>query len=55
MGGVLTDIRGDKYRYDKEAPHMDSMGVLATRNPQFHAQVVAEIPPEAVQKLEGKK
>jgi len=54
MGGVLTDIRGQSYQYNKTAPHPDDMGVLATHCPQLHAQIVADMPREAVEKLEEK-
>ena len=52
MGGVLTDIRGQKYSYGKDAPHPDDMGVLAAYSPKVHAQIVADMPQEAIQKLE---
>jgi len=55
MGGVLTDIRGDKYTYNKDVVHMDHMGVLATFDTKLHAQMVAEIPPQAVKQLEDKQ
>ena len=55
MGGVLTDIKGDSYKYNKEEPHMDAMGVLATFDSDLHAKIVAEIPAQAVKQLEDKQ
>ena len=54
MGGVLTDITGQPYKYNKDVVHMDAMGVLATPNQQIHDDIVKDMPTEAVNSLKAK-
>jgi len=54
MGGVLTDITGQPYKYNKDVVHMDAMGVLATPNQQIHDDIVKDMPVEAVNSLKAK-
>ena len=54
MGGVLTDITGQPYKYNKDVVHMDAMGVLATPNQQLHDDIVKDMPVEAVNSLKAK-
>ncbi|XP_026779241.2 3'(2'),5'-bisphosphate nucleotidase 1 isoform X3 [Pangasianodon hypophthalmus] len=50
VGGKLTDMHGNAYRYDAEVKHMNSAGVLATlRNHQFYASRVPQSVLKALQ------
>ncbi|KAI5090695.1 3'(2'),5'-bisphosphate nucleotidase 1, partial [Silurus meridionalis] len=43
VGGKLTDMHGNAYRYDANVKHMNSAGVLATlKNHQFYASRVPQ-------------
>lgn len=43
VGGKLTDMHGNAYRYDANVKHMNSAGVLATlRNHQYYASRVPQ-------------
>ncbi|XP_062322898.1 3'(2'),5'-bisphosphate nucleotidase 1 isoform X2 [Osmerus eperlanus] len=43
VGGKLTDMHGNAYRYDANVKHMNSTGVLATlRNHQYYASRVPQ-------------
>ncbi|XP_036438120.1 3'(2'),5'-bisphosphate nucleotidase 1 isoform X1 [Colossoma macropomum] len=43
VGGKLTDMHGNAYRYDADVKHMNSAGVLATlRNHQYYASRVPQ-------------
>ncbi|XP_069089974.1 3'(2'),5'-bisphosphate nucleotidase 1 isoform X2 [Pleurodeles waltl] len=49
VGGKLTDIHGNAFRYDKEVKHMNSAGVLATlRNYEYYVKRVPEAVKEAL-------
>ncbi|CAL1586709.1 unnamed protein product [Knipowitschia caucasica] len=49
VGGKLTDVHGNSYRYDADVKHMNSAGVLATlRNHQFY---ISRVPPSVLQAL----
>ncbi|XP_017311993.1 3'(2'),5'-bisphosphate nucleotidase 1 isoform X1 [Ictalurus punctatus] len=49
VGGKLTDMHGNAYRYDADVKHMNSAGVLATlRDHQFYASRVPKSVLEAL-------
>lgn len=49
VGGKLTDVHGNQYRYDADVKHMNSAGVLATlRNHEYYAQ---RVPPSVLEAL----
>ncbi|XP_072543961.1 3'(2'),5'-bisphosphate nucleotidase 1 isoform X1 [Salminus brasiliensis] len=50
VGGKLTDMHGNAYRYDADVKHMNSAGVLATlRNHQYYASRVPQAVLQALQ------
>jgi 3'(2'), 5'-bisphosphate nucleotidase len=50
-GGVLTDIFGNDILYDKDVQHLNSLGVLATKDQKTQDKCVALIPQEVKEKL----
>lgn len=49
VGGKLTDIHGNPYRYDADVKHMNSAGVLATlRNHEYYS---SRVPPSVLEAL----
>ncbi|XP_033846743.1 3'(2'),5'-bisphosphate nucleotidase 1 isoform X2 [Periophthalmus magnuspinnatus] len=49
VGGKLTDVHGNPYRYEADVKHMNSAGVLATlRNHQYYT---SRVPPSVLQAL----
>ncbi|CAK6962774.1 '(2')%2C5'-bisphosphate nucleotidase 1 [Scomber scombrus] len=51
VGGKLTDMRGNPYRYDANVKHMNSAGVLATlRNHEYY---VSRVPQSVLQALKS--
>ncbi|XP_041814021.1 3'(2'),5'-bisphosphate nucleotidase 1 [Chelmon rostratus] len=51
VGGKLTDIHGNAYRYDANVKHMNSAGVLATlRNHEYY---VSNVPQSVLQALKS--
>jgi len=46
MGGLLTDMKGQHYKYDKNVEHRNSEGVLATAVASDHAAYLNAIPQE---------
>ncbi|XP_066996413.2 3'(2'),5'-bisphosphate nucleotidase 1 [Anabrus simplex] len=44
MGGQLTDIHGNLYPYNKNTPHQNSKGVLATGRNQDHEWYLRNLP-----------
>ncbi|XP_071323374.1 3'(2'),5'-bisphosphate nucleotidase 1 isoform X1 [Trachinotus anak] len=51
VGGKLTDIHGNAYRYDANVKHMNSAGVLATlRNHEYY---VSRVPQSVLQALKS--
>uniref|UniRef100_A0A8D3BUM5 3'(2'),5'-bisphosphate nucleotidase 1 n=2 Tax=Scophthalmus maximus TaxID=52904 RepID=A0A8D3BUM5_SCOMX len=51
VGGKLTDMHGNAYRYDANVKHMNSAGVLATlRNHEYY---VSRVPPSVLQALKS--
>uniref|UniRef100_A0A8C6ST16 3'(2'),5'-bisphosphate nucleotidase 1 n=1 Tax=Neogobius melanostomus TaxID=47308 RepID=A0A8C6ST16_9GOBI len=49
VGGKLTDVHGNPYRYDADVKHMNSAGVLATlRNHEYYA---SRVPPSVLEAL----
>ncbi|KAF5282534.1 hypothetical protein FQA39_LY04941 [Lamprigera yunnana] len=44
MGGKLTDIHGNSYKYDKDVGHPNLQGVLATARGMDHVEFVKKIP-----------
>lgn len=44
MGGILTDIHGNKYSYHKDVQHPNTGGVLATGIGEDHEWYVRKIP-----------
>lgn len=49
VGGKLTDMHGNPYRYDADVKHMNSAGVLATlRNHEYYAR---RVPPSVLEAL----
>ena len=53
-GGILTDIRGDHYKYGAEVEFPNKSGVLATAPGVDHAKILQRIP-ESVKSSLGKK
>ncbi|XP_069564602.1 3'(2'),5'-bisphosphate nucleotidase 1 isoform X1 [Brachyistius frenatus] len=52
VGGRLTDVRGNLYRYDADVKHMNSAGVLATlRNHEYY---VSRVPQSVQRALESR-
>lgn len=50
VGGKLTDMHGNAYRYDADVKHMNSAGVLATlRNHQYYTSRVPQAVLQALQ------
>lgn len=50
VGGKLTDMHGREYSYDKDTPHNNTGGVLATANCEEHDIYVKSIP-AAIRKM----
>lgn len=50
-GGVLTDMAGHHYKYGKDVPFPNRVGVLATAKGTDHVDVVSKIPIELKNKL----
>ncbi|XP_041661359.1 3'(2'),5'-bisphosphate nucleotidase 1 isoform X2 [Cheilinus undulatus] len=51
VGGKLTDMHGNAYRYDADVKHMNSAGVLATlRNHEYY---VSRVPQSVLQALKS--
>ncbi|XP_011305902.1 3'(2'),5'-bisphosphate nucleotidase 1 isoform X2 [Fopius arisanus] len=50
-GGNLTDLHGNLYPYDSNAPHPNAKGVLATAPGENHAFYISKIPDSVKQEL----
>jgi 3'(2'), 5'-bisphosphate nucleotidase len=46
VGGILTDLQGKPYSYNKDVEHLNAGGLLATAPGQDHEWYVKNIPPE---------
>lgn len=46
VGGRLTDVHGNQYRYHKDVEHTNKGGVLATQKGVDHERLVSLIPKE---------
>lgn len=44
LGGKLTDIKGNTYKYNKDVQHVNEWGVLATATEAEHASYLTAIP-----------
>lgn len=44
VGGILTDITGNEYNYDKNVRHNNLTGILASRNLELHKWIINKIP-----------
>lgn len=51
IGGTLTDIHGNRYRYDQSVRHQNRGGVLATSQGQPHEWFLSKIPDEVKSSL----
>ena len=40
-GGAITDMRGELYPFGASAPHQNSTGIVVSRSPAYHRQVLA--------------
>lgn len=54
-GGVLTDIRGEHYKYGSSVAYPNSTGVLATANGVDHKKLLDKIPSHVKETLGQKK
>lgn len=52
IGGVLTDLYGERYSYNPETTYANTRGVLATAPGQSHQWYLSRIPDEVKQKLQ---
>ncbi|EZA51931.1 3'(2'),5'-bisphosphate nucleotidase [Ooceraea biroi] len=52
IGGVLTDLHGERYSYNPETTRANTRGVLATAPGQSHQWYLSRIPDEVKQKLQ---
>lgn len=52
IGGVLTDLYGERYPYNPETTYANTKGVLATAPGQSHQWYLSRIPDEVKQKLQ---
>ncbi|XP_012057435.1 PREDICTED: 3'(2'),5'-bisphosphate nucleotidase 1 [Atta cephalotes] len=52
IGGVLTDLHGNRYPYNQETMHVNMRGILATAPGQSHQWYLSRIPDEVKQKLQ---
>lgn len=43
-GGRFTDLHGNHYSYDKDAPYPDAQGIFATAKGVDHAALLSKIP-----------
>lgn len=46
MGGQLTDVNGNFYKYDKDTPYSNKGGILATSKKEEHSYYLNAIPQE---------
>lgn len=54
-GGVLTDIRGEHYKYGAAIPYPNTTGVLATASGVDHKKLLDKIPNHVKETLSQKK
>ncbi|XP_077258004.1 3'(2'),5'-bisphosphate nucleotidase 1 [Temnothorax americanus] len=52
IGGVLTDLHGERYSYNRETTYVNMRGILATAPGQSHQWYLSRIPDEVKQKLQ---
>jgi len=52
IGGVLTDLYGERYSYDSETTRVNIRGILATAPGQSHQWYLSRIPDEIKQRLQ---
>jgi len=52
IGGILTDLYGERYSYDPETTHVNIRGILATAPGQSHQWYLSRIPDEVKQQLQ---
>lgn len=46
LGGILTDIHGNSYSYDKNVEYPNSTGVFATAKNVDHKYLLSKLPKE---------
>ena len=51
IGGTLTDIHGNQYRYDPSVQRQNTGGVLATSSGQSHSWYLEKMPDEVKSSL----
>ena len=52
-GGILTDICGNRYKYDSSARHLNAGGILATSTRQAHSAFLSLIPEDLKRHLDS--